>query len=81
MIKGMKRIILIPILLSTFLLVGCDSSDSRYDSGYSDGYASGYNTTCEIRATMIEGDWSDENYSRGYNDGYSDGSRDCRNNR
>jgi hypothetical protein len=75
----MKRTILIPILLATFLLVGCDSSDSRYDSGYSDGYASGYNTTCKIRATMIEGDWSDKNYSRGYNDGYSDGSRDCRN--
>jgi hypothetical protein len=26
-------------------------------------YATGYNTTCKIRATLIEGDWDDEHYT------------------
>lgn len=66
-------------LLLLFGIVGCgESADSRYDSGYSDGYAAGYNTTCGLRATMIEGDWSDSNYTSGYNEGYSDGSKDCK---
>lgn len=64
--------------LLALLLGGCGpSADSRYDSGYSDGYAAGYNTTCKIRATLIEGDWKDENYSKGYNAGYAVGSADC----
>jgi|TARA_B110000902_G_scaffold239505_1_gene288220 hypothetical protein len=62
------------------LLTSCsDNSDARYDSGYSDGYATGYNTTCEIRATLIAGDWDDEHYSRGYREGYASGSYDCKN--
>ena len=72
----MKALILIIFL---FFLYSCEDSDSRYDSGYGDGYAAGYNTTCKIRATMIEGDWDNINYTKGYNDGYSDGSNDCRN--
>lgn len=60
------------------LLAACGPSpESRYDSGYSDGYAEGYNTTCEIRATLVEGDWEDENYSRGYNDGRQNGASAC----
>ena len=75
--KIMRRIIFLIFFLTT--LVGCgESADSRYDSGYNDGYAVGYNTTCEIRATMIEGDWDDKNYSEGYRDGLLDGSVDCR---
>lgn len=58
-------------------LVACVEAEDRYDSGYSDGYAAGYNTTCEIRATIIEGDWSDENYTNGYEDGYLEGSEAC----
>ena len=66
--------------LSILLLTSClDSSDSRFDTGYSDGYATGYNTTCKIRATLIEGDWDDEHYTDGYNQGYSAGSYDCKN--
>ena len=66
--------------LSILLLTSCsDSSDSRFDTGYSDGYATGYNTTCKIRATLIEGDWDDEHYTDGYNQGYSAGSYDCTN--
>jgi hypothetical protein len=41
-------------------IVSCserEGYDSAYDRGYSDGYATGYNTTCEIRATLISGDW------------------------
>ena len=56
---------------------GGPSAEERYDTGYDDGYATGYNTTCEIRATLIEGDWTDENYSKGYRDGYAQGSLDC----
>ena len=72
----------IAILLLTFsvAVVGCGpSADSRYDSGYGDGYAAGYNTTCKIRATLIEGDWEDKNYSAGYRAGYSAGAVACRN--
>jgi len=72
----MKKLLLI---LPFLLIISCsESSDSRFDSGYSDGYASGYNTTCKIRATMIEGDWKDKNYSAGYDAGYTDGSIDCK---
>jgi hypothetical protein len=47
---------LLALILPFLLVISCsESSDSRFDSGYSDGYASGYNTTCKIRATMIEG--------------------------
>ncbi len=69
----------IPLITMFLLLAGCGpSTDSRYDSGYSDGYAEGYNTTCEIRATLVEGDWDDENYSRGYQDGRFSGAADCK---
>lgn len=60
-------------------LAGCEDSDARFDTGYSDGYAAGFNTACEIRATLIEGDWDDENYSRGYSDGQTAGIVDCNN--
>ncbi len=64
----------LPTLLSLALLVvGC----SGYDSGYSDGYASGYNTTCNIRATRVEGS-SNPIYKKGYKEGYADGSLACR---
>lgn len=72
----------IPILMLAFSIsvVGCGpSADSRYDSGYSDGYAAGYNTTCNIRATLVEGAWDDKNYSAGYRAGYSAGASDCKN--
>jgi hypothetical protein len=60
------------------VLAGCfPNADERYDSGYSDGYAVGFNTTCEIRATLIEGDWDNADYSRGYADGTADGSTEC----
>ena len=65
--------------LLVLLLQGCGpSDDERYDVGYDDGYAVGYNTSCEIGATMIEGDWENEAYSNGYKDGYVDGERECR---
>lgn len=60
------------------ILSGCwENEDERYDAGYDDGYAEGYNTTCNIRATLVEGDWSSEAYSRGYNDGRLDGASAC----
>lgn len=65
-------------MLAILAVAGCGASDaSRYDSGHGDGYAAGFNTTCEIRSTMIAGDWDDEDYTRGYHDGYADGAADC----
>jgi len=53
------------------------SPEERYDVGYDDGYASGYNTACEIRTTLIEGDWGNEHYSRGYSEGQTAGINAC----
>ena len=70
---------LIVIIFSLFMLSACgESADSRYDSGYSDGYAEGFNTECEIRATLVEGDWDDKNYSSGYQNGRAAGVAACR---
>ena len=55
-----------------------ESYDGAYDRGYRDGYAVGYNTTCEIRATMISGDWETKGYKPGYDTGYSAGAQQCR---
>lgn len=66
-----------PLLLLA-VLTGCtEDEDERFDVGYDDGYATGYNTTCEIRVTLIEGDWESEAYTNGYNSGYADGSAAC----
>jgi hypothetical protein len=60
------------------LLSGCgQSADSRYDAGYKDGYAEGYNTTLELRATLVEGDWKDKNYKQGYDEGRIQGVNDA----
>jgi len=64
-------------LSALFAISGCSDADERYDVGYDDGYAEGYNTTCDIRATLVEGDWDDENYSRGYAEGRNAGAQDC----
>ena len=72
-----KQLIIIPLIGA---LSGCveDNSDERLDAGYSDGYAVGYNTECEIRATLIEGDFDNADYSRGYYAGLTDGAAACR---
>lgn len=61
-----------------FVLSACSPAD-KYDTGYKDGYATGYNTTCKIRATIIEADWGNESYSKGYHKGYEVGSIACKN--
>jgi hypothetical protein len=67
------------VLLLAVSIQACGpSADERYDVGYDDGYAVGYNTTCKIRATMIEGDFENEAYSTGYQNGYADGEQECR---
>lgn len=68
----------ISILLTVITVTACDSADERYDVGYSDGYAEGYNTTCKIRATLVEGDWDNKDYSRGYAAGRNEGANACR---
>ena len=73
----MKKLLL--LLVISFTIQGCSSSDEDYDYGYHDGYAAGYNTTCKIRATMIKADWDNKDYSNGYRDGYSSGALACKN--
>jgi hypothetical protein len=73
----MPKRTLLAVLAAFLILSGCDDPDERYDVGYSDGYAVGYNTTCEIRRTLVEGDFGNEDYARGYADGQSDGSIAC----
>lgn len=70
--------ILNALLLAIVLVVsGCEDKEAAYDSGYGDGYAVGYNTTCQIRRTLIEGNWSSESYSKGYEAGMVAGINAC----
>ena len=68
----------------SFLLIGCaddgifESREHAFDRGFDDGYAAGYNTTCEIRATLIAGDWDKDGYSDGYRSGYQEGALACK---
>lgn len=65
-------------VLAAALLTACGSGgESKYRAGYSDGYAEGYNTTCKIRATLVEGDWKNTEYSRGYQEGRTAGAAAC----
>jgi hypothetical protein len=72
------RFIFVVIILGAvwFYFFGADS-EGRYNAGYDDGYASGYNTACQIRATLIEGDFEDADYARGFSRGQSDGIVQC----
>jgi hypothetical protein len=58
-------------------VAGCDVSQERADAGYKDGFAVGYNTACQIRATLIEGDFKNPDYAGGYARGQTDGIIDC----
>ena len=76
------KIAQLPILaFAIWLTLSCKSADERtderYDVGYNDGYATGYNTACEIRATLIEGDFKNKHYAEGYRVGYSAGVTQC----
>jgi hypothetical protein len=76
-----KRALLAPCavalpLLSSLLACRPDPEE-RYDVGYDDGYAVGYNTACQIRATLIEGDFDNADYARGYSQGTTDGVMAC----
>ena len=73
----MKKLLI--LLIISFALYGCSSSDEDYDYGYGDGYGAGYNTTCKIRATLVKGDWDNKDYSKGYREGYEDGALACKN--
>lgn len=68
---------LIVLIVGFFIYTGCSNPEEDYDSGYSDGYAEGYNTQCQIRSTLVAGDWDNADYSRGYNDGRNDGVNAC----
>lgn len=76
----MGRAILL-LLLLVVVLTMCDDSGERYDAGYSDGFAVGYNTACEIRATLVEGDFGNADYARGYADGQTAGTMACNDDR
>lgn len=65
------------LALGVQALAGCADSDERTDVGYSDGYAVGYNTACEIRATLIDGDFENKHYAAAYASGQTDGIIAC----
>jgi hypothetical protein len=70
-----KYAYILPLVL---LLTSCgESYIDAYSRGYGDGYASGYNTTCNIRSTLIAGDFDKKGYKDGYDDGRRVGSSDC----
>ncbi len=73
----MKKVVCALIVIGVIVWFLSDGNGSRYDSGYDDGYAVGYNTTCEIRGTLIAGEWGNKHYSRGYADGIVDGIKAC----
>ena len=56
---------------------GAPSAEERADVGYDDGYAVGYNTACQIRSTLIDGDFGNEHYARAYSKGMEGGIQDC----
>ena len=74
MYRGVFRTL---FLATTLVAAGCEDKAAVYDSGYSDGYAVGYNTACQIRQTLIEGNWSSEAYSKGYSAGKVAGINAC----
>jgi len=69
--------ILIPVFIFFASKSASDRKQERFDAGYDDGYAAGYNTACEIRITLIEGDWDNEHYTNGYHEGRLDGEIQC----
>lgn len=66
------------LLVSTIYIASCGESRDMYALGYDDGHATGYNTTCKIRATLVEGTWDNQDYKRGYDQGYAAGAAECR---
>lgn len=72
----MRRLAVASAALS-ILVSACAPSDDRYDVGYDDGMAVGYNTACEIRTTMIDGDFANRDYARGYAEGMEAGIAAC----
>jgi hypothetical protein len=73
----MKLLALVALPIIFAALVGGCGESIGYDEGYDDGYASGYNTTCQIRDTIIRGEWDNKKYSEGYQAGNRDGSAQC----
>ncbi len=72
------RLKVVSYAVMSFSLCGCGPSvEERADVGFDDGYAAGYNTTCKIRATLIQGDWDNEHYSEAYQRGYAYGVEKC----
>ncbi len=65
------------VIVSLIFFSSCGDSDERRNAGYNDGYAVGYNTACQIRATLIEGDFDDADYSKGYAKGQEAGMMAC----
>ena len=64
-------------MVATLVVAGCEDRKAEHDSGYADGYTVGYNTACQIRQTLIDGNWSSEAYSTGYAAGMTAGIDAC----
>ena len=73
----MRCVPIIVAIVALTALTGFRVAPKTYSQGYSDGYAIGYNTTCQTRATYLNGDWDSYPYVRGYQKGLRDGVRAC----
>ena len=76
-----RRVLMVGV--GVLLLTGCNDTEERRteerrDVGASDGYAVGYNTTCKIRATLVDGDFKNKDYAQAYEEGYEEGAAACR---
>ena len=77
----MKNRTKLALALAPFALMitlsGCDEFKDKKEAGYSDGYAVGYNAACEIRATLVDGDFKNSSYAAAYASGQTDGIMAC----
>ena len=64
------------LLIVAVSMVSCSNSDKNYRSGYNDGSAVGYNSACDIRRTLIYGDFNNNDYADGVVDGIANCLRD-----
>ena len=61
-----RHFVLLVLLFSS--LNACDSKDWEA-AGYQDGYAVTINTACNIRGTLVSGNFEKPAYARGYSRG------------
>jgi hypothetical protein len=65
------------VVVTGVFTAACGDDVDQGDLGYDDGYAVGYNTACEIRTTLIAGNFENNEYATAYGRGQTDGIIAC----